>query len=102
MDGSGDNFLWLKRAKCIEVPFFQRPYVWDEEQFESLVDSFMDAPGNTMPFFGSLILKDISKDEKHYLIIDGQQRVTTFNVLIRVLLDLYNVNTFILKYNNGF
>lgn len=94
MDGSGDNFLWLKRAKCIEVPFFQRPYVWDEEQFESLVDSFMDAPGNTMPFFGSLILKDISKDEKHYLIIDGQQRVTTFNVLIRVLLDLYNVNTF--------
>ena len=94
MDGNGDNFLWLKKANCIEVPFFQRPYVWDEEQFESLVDSFLDAPGNTMPFFGSLILKDISIDEKHYLIIDGQQRVTTFNVLIRVLLDLYEEKVF--------
>lgn len=94
MDGHGDNFLWMKKPKCIEVPFFQRPYVWDDEQFEALSDSFQDAPGNTMPFFGSIILKQLANDEKHYLIIDGQQRVTTFNVLIRVLLDIYENSGF--------
>ena len=93
MDGFGDNFLWMKKSKTIEVPFFQRPYVWDEEQFEALIDSFLDSPDNTMPFFGSIILKK-TKDDNRYLIIDGQQRVTTFNVLIRVLLDIYKTDKF--------
>ena len=90
MDGAASELVkWITEAKKIEVPFFQRPYVWDKEDFEALIDSFMDSPGNTMPFFGSVIMKQLGdEDEAHYLVIDGQQRITTFNVLIRVLLDI--------------
>lgn len=87
MDGEGSELLkWITKAKKMEVPFFQRPYVWENKNFEDLIDSFNDTPDNYMPFFGSVIMKEIGTDE--YLVIDGQQRITTFNVLIRVLLDL--------------
>lgn len=90
MDGQASELLkWITEAKRIEVPFFQRPYVWNDDDFEALVDSFLDAPDNTMPFFGSVIMKRIGdEDEKSYLVIDGQQRITTFNVLIRTILDI--------------
>ena len=89
MDGKANSLRWLSDAKKLEVPFFQRPYVWDNENFESLIESFTDVPSNTMPFFGSVILKKLSSDyNEEYLVIDGQQRITTFNVLIRALLDI--------------
>lgn len=89
MDGHAKELMWLTETTKIEVPFFQRPYVWGDDDFEALIESFLDAPDNTMPFFGSVILKKVGdEDEINYLIIDGQQRITTFNVLIRVLLDL--------------
>ena len=94
MDGFAKELMWVSEAGKIEVPFFQRPYVWDEENFESLIESFLDSPGNTMPFFGSIILKELQEngqsfDPKQYLVIDGQQRITTFNILVRVLLDIH-------------
>lgn len=58
MDGQASEALrWITEAKWMEVPFFQRPYVWNEDDFEALIESFQDAPGNTMPFFGSVSLK---------------------------------------------
>ncbi len=94
MDGNASELLkWITEAKRIEVPFFQRPYVWNETDFEALIDSFNDAVGNTMPFFGSVIMKKVGSDEDlSYLVIDGQQRITTFNILIRVLLDINENN----------
>lgn len=59
MDGYAKELVWLSGTKLIEVPFFQRPYVWGDEQFESLIDSITDAPSNSMPFMGSIILKKI-------------------------------------------
>ena len=47
-----------------------------------------------MPFFGSVIFKKTSEDEEEYQVIDGQQRITTFNILIRTLLDINEINTF--------
>lgn len=90
MDGqAGEALRWITEAKRMEIPFFQRPYVWNENDFEALIESFQDAPGNTMPFFGSVIMKKMGTDEeRNFLIIDGQQRITTFNVLVRTLLDL--------------
>lgn len=96
MDGNARELMWISEAGKIEVPFFQRPYVWDEENFDGLIESFLDSPGNTMPFFGSIIFKELQKngenyDPKQYLVIDGQQRITTFNVLIRTLLDIHDL-----------
>lgn len=82
---------WLTDAKKIEVPYFQRPYVWDTEDFDALVESFIDEPDGNMPFFGTVIMKQVGeKDEAHFYVIDGQQRLTTFNILIKVILDLYS------------
>lgn len=89
MDGSGITLKSLLQSNALEVPFFQRPYVWEEEHFEALIDSLDESPEGTMPFFGSVILKEFGgTDSGQYLVIDGQQRCTTFSVLIRALLDV--------------
>lgn len=89
MDGSGITLKSLLQSNALEVPFFQRPYVWEDEHFEALIDSLDESPEGTMPFFGSVILKEFGgTDSGQYLVIDGQQRCITFSVLIRALLDV--------------
>ena len=89
MNGNGIALKLLLQSNALEVPFFQRPYVWEEEHFEALIDSFEDSPEGVMPFFGSVILKEFNgPDSGQYLVIDGQQRCTTFCVLIRAILDV--------------
>ena len=93
MNGEGHALMELSKVRLLEIPFFQRAYVWGKTDFEELLDSLNDAPTGRMPFFGSLILKHIKEENedlngKHYLVIDGQQRITTFSILIRVILDL--------------
>lgn len=89
MNGNGIALKSLLQSNALEVPFFQRPYVWEEEHFEALIDSFEDSPEGVMPFFGSVILKEFNgPDSGQYLVIDGQQRCTTFCVLIRAILDV--------------
>ena len=64
MDGQASEALrWITEAKRMEVPFFQRPYVWNDD-FEALIESFRDAPENTMPFFGSVIMKKMGRMKK--------------------------------------
>lgn len=96
MDGSGIALKTLLQSKVLEVPFFQRPYVWETEHFEALIDSMDDSPEGVMPFFGSVILKEFGgADSGQYLVIDGQQRCTTFSVLIRAILDVSIGNNYL-------
>ena len=89
MDGVGSNLKSLLQSASLEVPFFQRPYVWDDSHFESLIESLNESPSNKMPFFGSLILKEKGEeDSEKYLVIDGQQRCMTFYIMIRAILDV--------------
>lgn len=88
MDASGVKLKDLLESDELVVPFFQRPYVWREEQFEALLDSVNESAHKIMPFFGSVILKETEgPDVSKYQVIDGQQRCITFNVLVRALLD---------------
>lgn len=73
-----------------EVPIFQRPYAWEEEQTCELLDDLLDAM-DTDPdapyFLGSVVL--VKEDGKpRSQIVDGQQRLTTLTMLIAVLRDL--------------
>lgn len=86
MDGFGKTLYWFSEEDLlIEVPFFQRPYVWDEDNWQSLKESIESADDKKMPFVGSFILQE--KSEKTYWVIDGQQRITTLSVFIRAFLD---------------
>ena len=70
------------------VPFFQRPYVWNEDNWEVLWDhiSEIDSLGNGH-FVGMIVTKQVLThpgEEKRYL-IDGQQRLTTFSLLLKAI-----------------
>jgi uncharacterized protein with ParB-like and HNH nuclease domain len=78
------------------VPFFQRPYVWDIDNWEILWDNINDVFKdyqnniNTEHFIGTLIIKQRQANrigENIYDLIDGQQRITTFAILIKAIAD---------------
>lgn len=76
------------------VPVYQRPYSWDKEQVEILLNDIQDAYESADKedgyYTGNIIVYD--RNEKinglisKYDIIDGQQRITTFSLM---LMELY-------------
>lgn len=78
-----------------QIPDYQRPYQWTEENCEKLLDDLFfnyEDDRESDYFCGSLVLILISEDSKvkTYDIVDGQQRLSTFILLAKVLADLYN------------
>ena len=89
MRGEAKTLYWLSGEKVeLSVPFFQRSYVWDTEDWDALVKSIRDSNDNMMPFLGSLILQKDSSSNR-YLVIDGQQRLTTLSIMIKSILDVF-------------
>ncbi|PUD51839.1 hypothetical protein C2R66_02385 [Helicobacter pylori] len=85
----------LKDELYYQIPIYQRPYQWTEENCEKLLDDLFfnyEDDRESHYFCGSLVLITISKDSKAatYDIVDGQQRLSTFILLAKVLADLYN------------
>lgn len=80
----------ISRARILEIPFFQRPYVWGEEQWERLVDDLEELTKLNKPhFLGSIILKQLETSASEdigdrRLLVDGQQRLTTLLILFKV------------------
>ncbi|MGL2467013.1 DUF262 domain-containing protein [Helicobacter pylori] len=85
----------LKDELYYQIPIYQRPYQWTEENCEKLLDDlFFNYEGDRESdyFCGSLVLIAISEDSKAktYDIVDGQQRLSTFILLAKVLATLYS------------
>ncbi|GHP66771.1 hypothetical protein VN0232_04470 [Helicobacter pylori] len=77
-----------------QIPIYQRPYQWTEENCEKLLDDLFfnyEDDRESDYFCGSLVLIAISEDSKAkiYDIVDGQQRLSTFILLAKVLDTLY-------------
>ena len=78
-------------TKVLEVPFFQRAYVWRESNWERFLEDVEYVCSSKMPYFmGSLILKQQMTNMGSLvgdvrLVIDGQQRLTTISVFLKVL-----------------
>ncbi|WQY59608.1 DUF262 domain-containing protein [Helicobacter pylori] len=95
-----DSYEWylkntLKEEFYYQIPIYQRPYQWTEENCEKLLDDLFEdyeEDRESDYFCGSLVLIAISKDSKvkTYDVVDGQQRLSTFILLAKVLADLYN------------
>ncbi|MGL2856552.1 DUF262 domain-containing protein [Helicobacter pylori] len=94
---SEDSYLQdiLKDKLYYQIPIYQRPYQWTEENCEKLLDDLFfnyedDREGDY--FCGSLVLvkSDPNSKTETYDIVDGQQRLSTFILLAKVLADLYN------------
>lgn len=79
---------FLKKDMKLEIPYFQRSYVWKENNWEELFDNLIDE--NQSHFLGSIILKRIntrSGETERFSVIDGQQRLTTLSILLRASYD---------------
>ena len=65
------------------VPPFQRDYSWTEDEWDDLWQDILglfEEAGESSHYMGYLVLQ--SSDNKHFDIIDGQQRMTTISVMI--------------------
>ncbi len=95
-----DSYEWylkdtLKKGLYHQIPIYQRPYQWTEENCEKLLDDLFEdyeKDGESDYFCGSLVLvkSDPNSKTETYDIVDGQQRLSTFILLAKVLADLYN------------
>ena len=94
-----DPHLWNLEnlfKSMYDVPVYQRPYSWDKEQVEILLDDIIEAyhsdSKNEGYYTGNIIVYD--KNDKinglitKYDIIDGQQRITTFALILLALYTL--------------
>ena len=100
MDANAAAVLDLFETKMqIEVPLFQRRYVWDRERhwdplwedisrkFTEYLEGRRDAP---LHFLGAMVLDQKQTPTTHVLrrqVIDGQQRLTTLQIFLAALRD---------------
>ena len=74
------------------IPEYQRPYVWQKDNIEELREDLYYAfehKEDNEYFLGSLVLKNTNNQNfTEYEVLDGQQRLTTFFMMIAVLRDL--------------
>lgn len=70
------------------IPAYQRPYSWEKSNVEQLLDDVWQAfEGNDEEYFiGSLITIEREKG-RLYEVVDGQQRLTTLNLIFSRLRD---------------
>lgn len=73
------------------IPFFQRTYVWKEEQWSRLIEDmeYISKTGKEY-FLGSIILKSLPTPSNGSIgdirtVIDGQQRLTTMAIFLKIL-----------------
>lgn len=71
-----------------EIPPYQRPYSWRTENVDQLLGDVWDAyeAQDTEYFMGSLITIETEKNQR-YDVVDGQQRLTTLNLIFARLRD---------------
>lgn len=87
----------LEGAKQYRVPLYQRPYSWTHKQLERLWSDVLELAderrdsNHSMHFTGSLVLSlgQVGPGGAEFLVVDGQQRLTTLSVLICALRDHY-------------
>lgn len=73
------------------VPDYQREYVWTDKEVHQLLEDVgeqIDA-GTTREYFIGTILVSPTDQKGHYEVIDGQQRLTTFFLLLCALKNLF-------------
>ena len=94
MKAEAMSLTFLGNEGLVRIPFFQRGYVWNIENWDDILTDLLDF--NKSHFLGSLILKQLEKQTgkpKEVLVIDGQQRLTTLSVLLRALYNSFDEET---------
>jgi len=86
------SYLKLNKSENFVIPEYQRGYSWDIIQCDKLwqdIEAFIASNASDPYFFGTIIV-DCSVTNK-FSLIDGQQRTTTFLLLLKALLMQLNI-----------
>jgi len=84
----------IEGTKQYVVPLFQRPYSWKKSEWQVLWNDLLELyeADNPRPhFMGSIVTmstKSVPEGVSKYLLIDGQQRLTTVFILLSALRDI--------------
>lgn len=87
------DYLKLEEDTVFTIPEYQRAYSWGVENCDKLwqdINDFVESESKDRYFFGTIIINCQDNDTK-YGLIDGQQRTTTFLLLLKAL--LVRINT---------
>jgi uncharacterized protein with ParB-like and HNH nuclease domain len=95
MKAQGENLLTVlgHANRQFRVPLFQRPYVWDADEWEQLwedLQSLVTTPSSPPLFLGAVVTQQgdgAFRDVQPWIVVDGQQRLTTFSLLLKALHD---------------
>ncbi|MDY0134155.1 MAG: DUF262 domain-containing protein [Atribacterota bacterium] len=73
------------------VPDYQREYVWTDKEVHQLLDDINEKidTGSSSEYFIGTVLVSPTEQKNHYEVIDGQQRLTTFFLLLCALKHLF-------------
>jgi len=74
------------------VPDYQREYVWTDKEVHQLLDDIDEQleTGTTREYFIGTVLVSPTSQKNQYEVIDGQQRLTTFFLLLCALKQLFH------------
>ena len=82
------EYLNIKENPYFVIPEYQRAYSWTIFQCDKLwqdIETFLDS-GNADPYFFGTVIIDCSNKDGELHLIDGQQRTTTFLLLLKAML----------------
>ncbi|TDJ86724.1 DUF262 domain-containing protein [Campylobacter volucris] len=80
--------IFSKDGFSLDIPDYQRPYTWEIEQVKILLKDINEQinKNDQKYLLGSLILhKNNENNENKFNIVDGQQRLSTLALILRVL-----------------
>lgn len=92
MNGQGKLLThYLKNADKLIIPVYQRNYDWREEHCKKLYQDLVRTiqSKKRWHFFGGIVsVSDPMGSSSDYLVIDGQQRITTVSLLLLAMANL--------------
>jgi len=73
----------LTPSRQFAIPRFQRPYSWEKSQASEFLDDLQNETGAGRSLFLGTFIFDMSEQgEKTVVVVDGQQRLTTLQILL--------------------
>ena len=93
--------LYSLHDKTIVIPIFQRFYDWKEKQVDTLLEDLLNCKDD---FSKEIYLMDLAyyKENEQIILADGQQRIVTINLLIKVINDYVETNNLDIERVDGF
>jgi hypothetical protein len=83
----------LSQEFFFRVPEYQRPFSWDADHFEDLIQDIITANREQEYFLGTIVLHH-REEAGNYDVVDGQQRLTSLMILLACLRDIVQASEY--------